>query len=118
MTGIARTIRRRAQWRRPGAETAYLLGSAANAAHQARSIGQQLARENTAVPQAVPGRVVQDNPDPPVAVVADTSAAMGEARARASMAAARLAPSMRFAALRARSEVAAYADNSYYQSSV
>ncbi|WP_131799933.1 hypothetical protein [Paraburkholderia ginsengiterrae] len=47
------------------------------------------------MPQAVPGRAVQDNPDLPVAVVADTLAEMGETRTRASTAAARLAGSER-----------------------
>lgn len=72
MASIARTIRRRAQRRRLGPETLYLLGSAANAAHLVTSIGQlRLAQEDTSMPQAVPGRAVQDNPDLPVAVVAD-----------------------------------------------
>lgn len=81
MTGIVRTIRRRAQRRRPVLETAHL----------ARSIGQlRLARKNTAVPQAVPGRAVQDNPDPRPSSP-NTLAATAEARARASIAAGRLA---------------------------
>jgi hypothetical protein len=92
MASIARTIRRRAQRRRLGPETLCRLGSVANVAHLATSIGQiRLADEETFMPQAVPGRAVQDNADLPVAVIADTLAAMGEARARASIAVARLA---------------------------
>ncbi|ONC30065.1 hypothetical protein AQ915_20645 [Burkholderia pseudomallei] len=94
MTSIARTTRRRAQRRHRHAqeETAYLLRSDANAAFMAASIAQlRRAKAYTTVPQEILKRAMQDNPDLPVAFVADTLAGMAEARARASMAAAWLA---------------------------